>query len=971
MPCLTSWRLEVACGKRFPTHFWASLTLVLLSTITRAFLRRLLSLPPLRAGRARPLTLYTPRPCPPHPTRRSVPSPSAIFTDDYAELLQKSTFTCAPVEVGAAPYGLLDGTVVRNDVVVTVVLPSKDAPGAARLARKASAPGALIVFDLALLHEGADFAPGSACAAQLPFEAPTWAVASFSQTDAVLTLTLRPEAARNAFAYLDTTMAWSPDAGREMARRAAEKLPLGVDARRRRLGTSSQAITLSINHDGSKASSPALELLTSAGVLTCKNCFSQTAATYVFVAQFCIFHPNPSPSSAPLWLTSTDFSGLLNGGNGLGQQPAVPITPATSAVEVTAASVADCALASWVQKDAPNNPLAPKLTPGSAPANYLTVCTGGTGGSGAACITPPASVVNNAAFNFEAYVMGSSMPSSAGFSITSSGFVAGGATTGCAGATSSTLCTTSTQLWPAANGGAAPPLIPVQMAPGVVGSISVGLAGTAVFSGAFSGTIEVSTKVSVAPLAVKLGGKLAISDFYYLLKPCFDGLTSCATSLASAHTPYNSFPVSYQAAPFSVQFNAPSAFSIDVTLFSSTTLTIDSLPFVATSSVTTTVGAVSGTKSARQLRRYDGTARKMDSMDTCPTSASYVTVKQEAFQTKATVGSPAGPVTVATFAASLGLNLKGFCSDPAKCILAPSTNMPVSAAAISGAAQNLVAACVAGGALLTAMAGGPNAGPVTGQGGSTVVVVPTTPPSQALPSPLNNNGAFAGVVVGSAVVAMLLLYGVMVARSRKARPLAAAPTLPASSKERRAPPPASVSNAGSGGGGPSTQSLQQFALAPPPASVSNAGSGGGGPSTQSSQQLALSGGEMTTSPLIAHALSRSLSRHLSSAIETAFVNAHLETVSSPMRLPAPAPAYESAASPLPPGWVELKTADGHTCALRCCRRAPRGASRGVVPANPPHTPLSAPSPEDYDNVATKTTQWERPAAYFHTTAPKF
>ena len=230
---------------------------------------------------------------------------TTINSDDYLELLTSPgiAFDCAavgaapafaPLPAGTAPYYDADHKLVRNNVVVRLSLPAALGPATApalehlraRLAAAADEHTS-IAFGFELMATHLSFAANSACAAQVPYSTPYFAVALTSGLDSasrIWTLTLTPATPMDLFFSMDTTINFDPNVERAHSRRLSAGLHLGADVRSdsaRRLWSATLSSSNGVNWNGQTGAGAAadvdtIEMLPSlgAGVLACKNCYA-------------------------------------------------------------------------------------------------------------------------------------------------------------------------------------------------------------------------------------------------------------------------------------------------------------------------------------------------------------------------------------------------------------------------------------------------------------------------------------------------------------------------------------------------------------------------------------------------------------------------------------------------------------------------------------------------------------------------
>ena len=485
--------------------------------------------------------------------QRSVPRAGTIYTEDYAAALLGATFSCAPVAPGEAPYVESDGTIVRNAVVLTLSFPA-GAAGAAAFAQRVQREGAFVVFDAELLAASPSFAEGTPCAAQIPFAAPTYAVASAAvRADDALVLALEPTPPHDAHLFLEVSFEWHPDAESELARRASEGLPLGVDARRRRRLDSLQqaplAQPLNLNWDGSKVVAPAWDFVgQTPGLLTCKGCYwTLNTATIAITLDFCLFVKELGAGTRVWWYTSKDL-----GGTTLTQLP-------TGTGAVTGGWV-DCQQASFFTGGTatPTNP--------SNNNFFLNAQVSVTGAS-------------SASFNLAVGTGSTSIPAGSG----NTGSCSTTCTSGCAVAQDSSTCTQRTPFMSTTLP------ITVTVSPLISATITGALDGTASWASTadFQGSLLFGTNAAASG-GVRLGGKLTVPDFKANLADCWtqSGNTqSCLAALGAVTASTTQYPVSFSSAPYTLQSPGPFSgeLSVDATLFVTTVVTLQAfVPFTST-----------------------------------------------------------------------------------------------------------------------------------------------------------------------------------------------------------------------------------------------------------------------------------------------------------------------------------------------------------------------------------------------------
>ena len=311
----------------------------------------------------------------------------------------------------------------------------------------------------------------------------------------------------------------------------------------------------------------------------------------------------------------------------------------------------------------------------------------------------------NLLLNAEAYVSGSA---GAGFLISSKGFTTAGNSGGTCTGTDSSTCTTPVTIIPQIS------LPPITIAAGVTVAVTGNVLGAAVYSGSVTGAMQFGAKAGVED--AKLGGKLTVGNFAKDFATCFPSSYSesgCITALKTAVTPYTTFPLTYAAVPFSLSLTSAPTASIDASLWSTTTLTLNSIvPFTSSTKYRFSTAYVPGTKATSRALRYG--PRMLDSVTTCPSTAAMTTIDQQPSTTSMTVG----PTTMTDvydalrFSSTIKSAMGGLISGSTKII--PQFSAGVSTA---DSAQNLIAACVASGTPLTGSAGGAGSTPVTSSGG--------------------------------------------------------------------------------------------------------------------------------------------------------------------------------------------------------------------------------------------------------------
>lgn len=230
---------------------------------------------------------------------------TTINSDDYLELLTSPgvAIDCAavgaapafaPLPAGTAPYYDADNTLVRNNVVVRLSLPAALSPEAApalehlraRLAAAAAGEHTSVAFGFELMATHSSFAASSACAAQVPYSTPYFAVALASGLDSasrIWTLTITPATPMDLFLSMDTEINFDPNVERAHSRRLSAGLHLGADVRSnsaRRLWSETLSSSNGVNWNGQTGAGAAaiddtFDLLpTLPGALTCKNCYA-------------------------------------------------------------------------------------------------------------------------------------------------------------------------------------------------------------------------------------------------------------------------------------------------------------------------------------------------------------------------------------------------------------------------------------------------------------------------------------------------------------------------------------------------------------------------------------------------------------------------------------------------------------------------------------------------------------------------
>ena len=230
---------------------------------------------------------------------------TTINSDDYLELLTSPgvDFTCSAVgeapsfaqlPVGAAPYYDAKHKLIRNNVLLTISLPSSlGSPGASTAtalehlrSRLAAATNehTSFAFGFELMATQASFASGSECAAQVPYSTPYFAIAiakGLEPSSSSWALVLTPATPMDLFLSMDSTIHFDPDVQRAHAHRRAAGKSLGTDVRTpsRKLFTISS--TEGVNWNGQTGSNAAaaqqtVDLLPSLGqgVLQCDNCYA-------------------------------------------------------------------------------------------------------------------------------------------------------------------------------------------------------------------------------------------------------------------------------------------------------------------------------------------------------------------------------------------------------------------------------------------------------------------------------------------------------------------------------------------------------------------------------------------------------------------------------------------------------------------------------------------------------------------------
>jgi hypothetical protein len=243
---------------------------------------------------------------------------TTINSDDYLELLTSPgvAIDCAavgaapafaPLPAGTAPYYDADNTLVRNNVVIRLSLPAALSPATApalehlreRLAAAAAGEHTSIAFGFELMATHSSFAASSACAAQVPYSTPYFAVALASGLDSasrIWTLTLTPATPMDLFLSMDTDINFDPNVERAHSRRLSAGLHLGADVRSdsaRRLFTATLDRSSGVNWNSQLAPNAAalqdkIEMLPTPGMLVCKNCFAYYAVSFSVSFRFCV-----------------------------------------------------------------------------------------------------------------------------------------------------------------------------------------------------------------------------------------------------------------------------------------------------------------------------------------------------------------------------------------------------------------------------------------------------------------------------------------------------------------------------------------------------------------------------------------------------------------------------------------------------------------------------------------------------------
>lgn len=226
----------------------------------------------------------------------------SVHTDDYAGALARAAFACSRADRNrsdddAPPARAEDGSRIRRDLLVTITFP--DAPeGAidaeeAHFLRALRAPDAYLSFDQALHATHPDFKKGTRCSKRVPWEHATFSVTDAADVPGGIALTLSPALPKSAHHMLRTRFRWDPDTDREVARRRAAGLPVGVDARRRLKKVNLGSMNMGMNWNGDAAAPAAanatIELVSGTpGLLTCVNCFAYVQAVYNIEFDFCL-----------------------------------------------------------------------------------------------------------------------------------------------------------------------------------------------------------------------------------------------------------------------------------------------------------------------------------------------------------------------------------------------------------------------------------------------------------------------------------------------------------------------------------------------------------------------------------------------------------------------------------------------------------------------------------------------------------
>jgi hypothetical protein len=222
----------------------------------------------------------------------------SVVTDDYGGFFKSASARCTPMLNDfsqAAPEGTKpstdeNGIVSRNNVRLELNMSAaharKHADAVAHLQARLEQGGAL-AFGVDLLATHHHFAKGAACAIQVPFTAPYFTIATFSNKAVPggaihWTVDLVPTGALSLFRMHSANISIVPNAAAELERRAAAGEPLGEDVRtdagRRLAVTLDRSLgSFNLNYDETtkKAQTENIDIIPGApGALTCNNCYA-------------------------------------------------------------------------------------------------------------------------------------------------------------------------------------------------------------------------------------------------------------------------------------------------------------------------------------------------------------------------------------------------------------------------------------------------------------------------------------------------------------------------------------------------------------------------------------------------------------------------------------------------------------------------------------------------------------------------
>ena len=210
---------------------------------------------------------------------------STVQTDDYLDLLMAAQLDCIPRPVPLEHQG-------QGHVALTISFPGQQPPDQEALAHlldRLAHPDAVLSFgvDTLLAHPSLD-REGS-CVRHVPGRDPFFRVLELAQLGSSVTLDLSPTSPQDAFRYLSFSMAHTPDAEGEVARRRA----LGQWTGRQLPITYSEPIaSYGINWNGNAqapgAATAKLPLFSAQpNALYCDNCFFYLGATLNINVQVC------------------------------------------------------------------------------------------------------------------------------------------------------------------------------------------------------------------------------------------------------------------------------------------------------------------------------------------------------------------------------------------------------------------------------------------------------------------------------------------------------------------------------------------------------------------------------------------------------------------------------------------------------------------------------------------------------------